>query len=425
MKRLTELLKNEPRADGYRINEQTTSSYELFFVHEKLETVRSTDTVDTTVTVYSDHDGCRGDSSFAVYRSMSEDEIKERISSAVDRANLVFNEMYELPEAGEMNEKLETNIDEYDPKELGRKIADAVFSADADEGCTVNALEVFIYRDVKRVVNSRGVDKTETVWRAMVEAIPTFTDGSGSVELYENIRFTVFDEEKIKSEISEKMREVRDRARAERPDVPMEIDLVLRPFEIGNLMFEISDSLDYASVYAKANLWSEGERVQPEGDGDRISVTVKPAVRGSDRSSFFDEAGTTLQSVRIIENGAVKSYHGSDRFGQYLGVTRPSGVMDCIEVAAGTMTKERLACERYIECASLSGLQVEIFSDYIGGEIRLAYLHENGVVRPVTGITFSARLSEVLKDARLSAEKVTERSYEGPSFMLLKNVSLL
>ena len=99
--------------------------------------------------------------------------------------------------------------------------------------------------------------------------------------------------------------------------------------------------------------------------------------------------------------------------------------MDCIEVAAGTMTKERLAGERYIECASLSGLQVEIFSDYIGGEIRLAYLHENGVVRPVTGITFSARLSEVLKDARLSTEKVTERSYEGPSFMLLKNVSLL
>ena len=127
------------------------------------------------MTVYSDHDGCRGDSSFAVYRSMSGDEIKERISSAVDRANLVFNEMYELPEAGEMNEKLETNIDEYDPKELGRKIADAVFSADADEGCTVNALEVFIYRDVKRVVNSRGVDKTETVWRAMVEAIPSPT----------------------------------------------------------------------------------------------------------------------------------------------------------------------------------------------------------------------------------------------------------
>ena len=425
MKELIELLKNGSRADGYRINEKSTTSYELFFVHEKLETVRSTDTVDTTVTVYSDHDGCRGDSSFAVYRSMNGDEIKARIASAVDRANLVFNEMYELPEAGEMNEKLETNIDEYDPKELGRRIADAVFSSDVDEGCTVNALEVFIYRDVKRVVNSRGVDKTETVWRAMIEAIPTFTDDGGSVELYESIRFIVFDEDKVRSEISAKMREVHDRARAEKPDVPMDIDLVLRPFEIRNLMFEISDSLDYSSVYAEANLWSEGERVQPEGGGDGLTLTVKPAVKGSDRSSFFDEAGTTLESALIVENGVVKKYHGSDRFGQYLGVARPSGVMDCIEVAPGTLTPEQLEKENYIECASLSGLQVEIFSDYIGGEIRLAYLHENGTVRPVTGITFSARLSEVLKEAGLSSETVTEGSYEGPSFMLLKKVAIL
>ena len=221
------------------------------------------------------------------------------------------------------------------------------------------------------------------------------------------------------------MREVRDRAKAQKPAVPMNVDLVLRPFEVMCLAFDLTDSLDYAEVYGESNLWSKGDRVQPEGEGDKLSVTVRPAVRGSDKSSFFDAAGTTLEAVKVIEDGVVKDYHGGDRFGQYLGVARPSGVMDCIEVAPGTMTKEELDKGRYIECASLSGLQSEIFSDYIGGEIRLAYLHENGEVRPVTGITFSARLSEVLKNARLSTETVTERSYEGPSFMLLKNVSVL
>lgn len=425
MREIIELLKSEPFADGFRINEKATTSYELFFVHEKLETVRSTDTVDTTVTVYSDHDGCRGDSSFAVYRSMTDDEIRERISAAADRARLVFNEPYELPEAGEMDEKLETNIDEYDPKELGRRIADAVFGAEAGEGCSINALEVFIYRDVKRVVNSRGVDKRETVWRAMVEAIPTFTDSDGSVELYESIKFTVFDEEQIKREVSEKMREVRDRATAEKPAVPMTVDLVLRAREIDRLVYDLTESLSYAAVYAKSNLWSVGDRVQPEGGGDPLAVTVKPAVKGSDKSSFFDEAGTSLEAVRVIDGGEVKNYHGGDRFGQYLGVERPSGVMECVEVAPGTLTKEELEKGRYVECASLSGLQVDIFSDYIGGEIRLAYLCENGRRTPITGITFSARLGEVLKEARIASETVTSGPYEGPAFMLLKDVSIL
>ena len=99
--------------------------------------------------------------------------------------------------------------------------------------------------------------------------------------------------------------------------------------------------------------------------------------------------------------------------------------MECVEVAPGTLTKEELEKGRYVECASLSGLQVDIFSDYIGGEIRLAYLCENGRRTPVTGITFSARLGEVLKEARIASETVTSGPYEGPAFMLLKDVSIL
>ena len=49
MKTIERILKSAPGVDAYRITESATQSYELFFVHKSLETVRATDTVATSV----------------------------------------------------------------------------------------------------------------------------------------------------------------------------------------------------------------------------------------------------------------------------------------------------------------------------------------------------------------------------------------
>ncbi len=92
MNDIIKLLKAASSVDAWRITEKATESYELFFVHRDLETVRATDTAETHVTVYSDHDGRRGDSTFDVYRSMSEADIAAKIENAAARAKLVDNE---------------------------------------------------------------------------------------------------------------------------------------------------------------------------------------------------------------------------------------------------------------------------------------------------------------------------------------------
>ena len=141
MNTIEKLLRENPHVDGWRISETATKSYELFFVHRKLETVRSTDTVETGVTVYVDHDGAMGDSSFAVYASMTEKDIAGKIESAVARARLVSNQPYQLPEGGVLNAGLPTNMKDQDMKALGLRIADAVFAADTMEGRTVRPEE--------------------------------------------------------------------------------------------------------------------------------------------------------------------------------------------------------------------------------------------------------------------------------------------
>ena len=425
MKTIIELLRENSAVDGYRVTETATQSYELFFVHRDLETVRSTDTVSTDVTVYVDHDGKKGDSSFALYRSMTEADIAAKIENAVARARLVDNAPFELPEAGKLSASLPTNLDKNDMKTLATQIADAVYAADTIPGGSINALEVFLYRDTVRVQNSNGVDKTQVTHRVMIEAIPTFTDESGSVELYEDYRFTEFDPAKVTAEIAEKMREVRDRAAALRPETPMNVNVVLRPHEISTLVRELAYDLNYAAVYAHANLHKIGDDLQAGGAGDKLTVTMQGIVPGSERSAYFDEDGTALTDTCILRDGKVESYFGASRFGQYLGVERPTGMLRCAKVEAGTLTEEEIAAAPYVECASLSGLQLDLYNDYIGGEIRLAYYFDGEKKVPVTGITMSARLSEVLAGLRLSETIEIAGAYEGPAKLLMKNVAIL
>lgn len=423
MNDLIKLLGANKNVNDFRIISSKTRSYELFFVHRKLETVRATDTVDIKVTVYSRHDGKIGDSTFSVYGSMTADEISSKIQEAAERAALVFNQDYELPGGGVEADELESNMKDEDPSALAAKVADAVFDADCAEGGSINATEIFIYRDTVRVINSRGIDKTQVKYRGMIEAIPTFTEGGDSVELYEAYRFTEFDADRIRAEISDKMREVELRRRAVKPQTPITANVLLRDKEISALMSDLSGDLNYAGVYSQSNLHKKGDIIQT-GSGDRINLTMVSKIRGSGSSAFFDEDGTALTDTKLIVDGKVEAYYGAHRFASYLGEPE-TGNLGCMSLGVGTLTDEELKGQSYIECVSLSGLQVDLYNDYIGGEIRLAYLHEGDRVQPITGITMSAKLSDVLNTLRLSAKSTVSERYAGPAGLLMHGIKIM
>ena len=412
--------------DGWRVRETATKSYELFFVHKKLETVRATDTVSTQVTVYVDHDGKRGDSSFSVYASMTEDDLQKKIQAAAARARLVFNQPYELPAGDTLDVDLPTNMDTADMKALGCQIADAVFAADTVEGGSINACEIFLYRDTVRVRNNRGIDKTQRLCRVMIEAIPTYTTEKESVELYEDYRFTSFDPERVTEKIASRMREVRDRSMAVKPKTPMTVNVLLRPLEIHDLLSELADDAHYAAVYSHANLHKLGDNLQADGDGDKLTFSLKAILPGCEDSAYFDSDGLSLRDTCILQDGVVANNYGSSRFGQYLGVENPTGDLPmCISAAAGTLREEEIRQAPYVECVSLSGLQVDLYNDYIGGEIRLAYYFDGEKTVPVTGITMSGKLSDVLSGMRLTEKCCMEGAYEGPCRLLMKNMAVL
>ena len=185
MKTIITLLQQNPQVSDYKIDVHKKESYELFFVKGKLETVRLTDTCDKEVTVYVDHGDFKGDSQFFVYPSTDEAQLAELIKEAVGKALLINNKYYESPAAEQGEYEVESNFAEYEAADLAAKIAQGVFAANQVENASLNSVEIFINKHSETIVNSKGLNKTQVRYDAMVEAIPTYNGSEQSVELYE------------------------------------------------------------------------------------------------------------------------------------------------------------------------------------------------------------------------------------------------
>ena len=389
----------------------------------KLETVRCTDTCDKVVTVYVDHDGYKGDSQFFVYPSTTEEELKELIEKAAEKAALLNNKMYTLPanETGEY--AVESNFTAYTLPGLSREIAEAVFAANTVENAGLNSVEIFVNRRTDTVCNSRGIHKTQVRYDAMVEAIPTYNGESESVELYQQYNFSAFDAETVKAEIAGKLQEVKARSSAVKPDFSLNCKVILNKEELSTLFGTLSRELNYGTVYAHAGVFHKGDTIQEAPTGDTITITMAGSVAGNIRSACFDGDGMTLKDMTIVDAGRAVAYYGDNRFGQYLEEA-PTGNLRCLCVAPGTACEKCLSAGPYLEVLSMSGLQVDTFTDYIGGEIRLAYYFDGETVIPVTGISITGSLKQVLSSIRLSCETAVHDGYSGPAKAILRDMKI-
>ncbi|MBQ4637470.1 MAG: hypothetical protein IJB92_01895 [Clostridia bacterium] len=422
MMKIIELLKANEAVSNYKINVNSKESCELFYVKGRLETVRCTDTCDKEVTVYVNHGDHLGNAQFFVYPSMGEEEIKELIAEAVEKALLINNKPYTLPEKAVGEYTVESNFSQFEPMELAKQVADSVFAANNIENASLNAVEIFINKHTERVINSLGLDKTQVKYDAMVEAIPTYNGKEQSVELYQQYNFAQFDRETVKKEISDKLYEVKARYEAVKPEEKIDCSVVLIGQELAMLMRQIAYDLNYSSVYSHANLFKKGDHIQKDIKGDAITITMAGEAKGNIRSSKFDEDGMALGSIKVVENGKAINYFGANRFGQYLGET-PTGSLGCTLVDAGTADESVFSGKR-LEVISMSGLQVDFYSDYIGGEVRLAYYYDGEKMTPVTGISITGKLSDVLNNIRLSKETTTFGGYIGPKKALISDMTV-
>ncbi len=423
--KIVELLKANKNVSAYKVTKSTTYSVELFYVTDKLETNRVTDTVAYDVVVYCDFDEYRGSSSFFVAASFTEEQIKEKIELAVARAKFVKNKFFELPKPEEKSVDIPSPISGSSFKDVACKTADAIFKANVYKDGWINSVEIFVTEKSKRIVNSNGIDLESTFADLYIELIPTWRGEHEEVELYQNIETSEINYEDITAKVEETMLNAKARANAIKlPSDLHKCNVILKSEEASMLFNYFKGELNYAVVYQHMNILNVGDMVNDLNTSDPIDITLKPYVVGASKAQAFDDDGVVLKDCHIIDNSKCMTLHGNTRYGYYLGEKNPTGTYLNMEVKPGSMSYDEMKKKPHILCVYFSSPQLDNYSGYYGGEVRLGFYFDGQKYTPVTGFSISGNIHEDKNKFRFSKEIETNRGYRGPKYIFVKDMTI-
>lgn len=414
--KLIKLLNNKG-INTYQITTTVSNDSELFFVRGKLETIRKINTNEINVQIFTSTGDTQGQADFIISKDLSNKEINELIDNAILSANLVHNKKYELVKGlKKQSYKYKDQLE--DPYTILQKISKIYFERETED-LKFNSLECFFKERVVSIVNSNNVNLSKKTYRIEIEAIPSYYSKDFKTELYRMFTYNTLDYNKITEDVEKSLNDLRNRGKAIKLDKELKTNIILRAQEIRDLFFEYTDNFNYADVYNHSNLASIGDMIQ-ENPKTKLNLSLDKRTK----ADFFDSEGIILNKLPLIEDGKLISYFGSKRYASYLNM-EPSGDLTKIVLKNGTKSIDKLRKEPYIELIDLSGLQVDAYSSYIGGEVRLAIYFDGTNTYPISGFSFSGNLKDAINNMELSKEKESINDYEGPSFMKIPNMDII
>lgn len=429
IKKMIAALQSVAGVTDYQIAITEEVRHEAYFVLGKRETVRNTDVTSYAVTVFKkmskDGKELLGSSTFNVPYTLSQKALAKKIEEALYSASFVENKAYEIPTGDGKKHTFHSPEITDDPWKTIDTVAE-IFHGYAKPGKKFNALEIFLIASKVRIINSKGVDYTKNSAVLEVEAIPSF-DGhkpedpvNQKVELYRYFRYREINLDTIRADAQHALEEVEARFNATKIPALGTIDVIIKDEEVISLCNDLISDLSYAGVYNHATDKKIGDVLQTVDKGEKLTIGLDKRYP----ADKFDGDGVLLTPVTVIKNGKVESYYGGNRFAQYLGV-KPTGNLGGLKVALGKTSKEDLFKGPHIEIISLSGIQLDIYSSYIGGEVRLAYYFDGTKKIPVSGFSFSGNLFKTLENIRISQDQYVTTTYVGPKYIRLPSVEVL
>ena len=411
---------NATTISDWRLVERRLEREERYYVAGRAEQARAVDETLYSLTVYVDtiENGTpgqttgkwRGEATITIQPSFSRTECEAKIRQAAFAASKSHNPWFELP--GPSSPKISVPVSGFEalsPAERIETVRHALFSVESGfaGSARINALELFITRETRRLLNSRGFDHVSTMWRGYSEFVVEADSTSGTVELFDDIEFSEPDTDRLSEAVKTRLAQVRDRARA----VPMPalkgLPVILRGKEAEEVFGWFFQNSRTEMIYSKASAFEAGRSVQESPAGEvpvePIDVVAEPVLKGLPASSAFDTDGFPLERTAVIEHGVLTTLIGSIRHADWLGVPR-KGAFGLFSVSPGKMSLDEMHAEPYLEPVMFSDFRLDSVTGDFGAEVRLAYYFDGKKVVPVTGGSISGSLSTLRAAMRRSRE---------------------
>ena len=416
---LRKIFQKHPEISDWRVTFSTVHSTQLFYVKEKPETTRESDSSEIQVTVYVDREEKRGEATATCYDYLSEEELEARIMEAVSFASYAMNRFYEIPSPVEVSIPESTsNLKGKNYREVMDTLVEAVFRTDFHENGYFSATEFFLNESTTRIINSKGVDVSQTFYSGNVELIPSWRSEEDDVETYHWISFENLNPDEITGECEEKILQAKARHEAVKPDLKGKVKVILQEDDVSNLFWYYADELNYQRKVDGDYRYEIGDCVQGgEMTGDKLNLSLVPYYPGAVNSRFFDGNGVVLKKTELIRDGMALNRYGSFRAGYYLGEKEPTGHLPVAVVKEGTKSVSEMKKEPYLQIVQFSDMQVDPDSGFFGGEVRLGFYFDGEKEYPVTGLSVSGNLLNLGGSMKYSSETATKGNYHGPKYL--------
>lgn len=405
----------------WRIREIRNESAELFFVRHELDMRRTKDVLKYEITLFRDGDAVKGatraSATLVVNPSIDYIDLEQQIADAYYAAQFAANPMYELPDPVVAAPIYKSGALASAPlMECAWEMADALFEADIHESAFINSAEIFVTRTFIRIYSSYGTDVFYTDAGVNGEFVVQ-CQSPEDVEMHHTFSYDELQTEALTEKVKEALNFVCDRASATRTLKSGKYDLILSGNSVSTVLSYYTSRSSASMVYAGYSGWKIGDNVAGDNcSGEKLKLTLSANVP-------YDGEGIALNDLVLFRDGKLAAVHGSNRFCRYLGI-EPTGSYSKLICENGSIRFAEMKNEPCLWVVSFSDFQMDDFSGHFGGEIRLAYLIEDGKARPVTGGSVNGSLLEAQNDMLFSADRYVASDYVGPYALKLKDISV-
>lgn len=426
-------------ADAWEITCRDRKDWEFYFIRHKLDQNRVVDVEHIDMKVYKKNrdQTLVGTASAEIAPTASAGEVKQQIADLLYRASLVQNPVFELRSPGEnesaaalmaSEDSARTNTEE-DAQEgcsiagAARDFIEVMKELPETEETYVNSYEIFTKENTVRFINSKGIDVTQKYPASFLEVVLNARDREHEIELYRSYDSGTCDREGLKEDLIRSFRTGIDRLHTQPTPAFESLPVVFATPDAVSIYKYFLDNLSAGQLYMKSSQWKIGEAIAKDMEGDRLTIRSLRYLPNSSCNLKYDSEGALVRDCVLMRDAVPENFWGSRMYSEYLGL-KNSFLVTNYSVSGGTGTPEQLRTGRYLEAAEFSDFQVDTLSGDIFGEIRLAYLHDDDKVIPVSGGSVSGNMKDLMKHMSMSREQRQYNNARIPAVTRFENVTI-
>lgn len=400
MDRIIELVRQAQVSDWLLV-ETRTVSHQAFFIGQKLDQHRISDTDSYKLTVYMDVEGKRGSAEREIFLSQSDEEIRKVIEEMKFSASIALNPHFTLV----ANEIYHEDMAQADLLDSYGKVIRAVQTINDRGNEKINSYEVFVNQDYYRMVNSQGSDISFNRLSEELEIVITSLCDGREVEIYYMLSCgTDQTVENIIERIDNVFVLAVDRSQAQPCKTMLNAHVIMTGEDMKEFFCYFLSKTSTSAIYRRLSQVQIGDHFQ-DGKGDKVTMEIRRQLPLSSANQPYALDGCKARDYFLIRDGECVSYHGDNTTACYLGIKDVAPAYNFI-VSPGSKSLKEMEKEPYLKVVQFSNFMVNPITGDFGGEFRLAYLYDGEKVIPVTSGSITANMHTALNNCYLSSEIV-------------------